>query len=529
MRRLIANVKQFWPPICAAIATLGSLALLWYVRDMPLELGATVRFDALSAFFCLLVSSGLTLALARGPSPALAIRHAAAALVLLLAFGTTLTPAVAIGYLVVGLLVRETPPPEAPAAPLFSRTALLALSRRAIARLHWPLAGVCVLLAYGALVLRGALQYTDIGAGAALDGFVFWFALLAAALPVVPFRARQANLVPAPAWLGKPALMLAWAYPLARLYSLGPWNTGWALATLLLAGGIAGWSSLSALVEPDRQLRLARLLAASFALALAALGLGTSAGIAAACFGMLATLVLGAGLISAEAREPRAQAGASYDAAATLAEHPTGISLIGWLLAGIFPFSTPFVAAWMLIGAGVTAGVPLLAGVAWMVALLNGLTIALWGFGKPPVGRAAAVIAGLSVALGVGAPLIVRGLVQPVVAQLQGGLTSYGDVAIWPWVGLAATDAANVQVTTLPSIAIAALMLVLAALVYVVARLRETYILPQEAPPADGETPAARSAGLRGELLRNLRDDVPWLGMLLGSDNQPEEAPRERE
>src|SRR6185436_15688372 len=83
------------------------------------------------------------------------------------------------------------------------------------------------------------------------------------------------------------------------------------------------------------------------------------------------------------------------------------------------------------------------------------------------------LVAGVaSVVLGVGAPPIARLLILPVVAQMQGGLTPFGDLNVWPWVGVAAGDAAHTQVTTLPSIAIALLMLVLSALVYVVARLR---------------------------------------------------------
>ena len=90
-----------------------------------------------------------------------------------------------------------------------------------------------------------------------------------------------------------------------------------------------------------------------------------------------------------------------------------------------------------------------------------------------PAHRPLLVAGTASVVLGVGAPPIARLLILPVVAQLQGGLTPFGDLNIWPWVGVAASDAAHTQVTTLPSIAIALLMLVLTALVYVVARLRE--------------------------------------------------------
>jgi hypothetical protein len=522
--RFLHRLIGFWPIICAAGAALGSVALLWRVRDTPLELGAYVRIDAVSAFFGVVMLSGLALAvaLAQSPRPPLFKRAIGASAILLLIFSTTLTPAIAGGYVLFALVARAPGPPAALRLPRFSRGALLLVSRRAVAAAPWPLAATCLLLGYGTLTFRGALLYTNPVAGAALNSFVFWFVLLAALIPLVPFRTRdtrpplEQTLL---SWFGAQALTIAWCYPLVRLYSLGPWNLGWSFATLLLAGALAGWCAVSALTEPDRPSRTTRLIVSYLGMALAGIGLGTSAGIAATCFCMLAILLLGAGIFGDLFEQQQVAP----------SNHPPGTSLIAWLLAGVFPFTAPFVAIWMLIGASVAAGVPLLAGVAWLVALLNGLTITLWGMARPIRPRNARALAALSIALGVGAPLIVRVLIQPVVAQLQGGLTSYGDVAIWPWIGLAANDAGHIQVTTLPSIAIALLMLVLAALVYLVVRLRDTYAGVQPAQPDDHEVPAAGPPRLRDELLRNLRDDVPWLGALIGTTTQPEDSSRERE
>jgi hypothetical protein len=160
----------------------------------------------------------------------------------------------------------------------------------------------------------------------------------------------------------------------------------------------------------------------------------------------------------------------------------------------------------MLVGASVAGGVALLAGAAWLVALLSGLTAALGGTQTQPDRRALLVAAGASAVLGVGAPLFTTTLIQPAIEQLQGGLTPYGDVNIWPWVGLATIDAAHTPVTTLPSIAVAAFMLVLSALVYLIARLRGAWT-PETTPAG------APAAGL-GTLLAGLRDEVPWLGAL---------------
>jgi len=514
IRHLFHRLIGLWRLICAVGAALGSVALLWHVRDTPLEFGAYGRVDAVSAFFAVITLSGLALALALAqPQPPFLRRAVGASTLLLLVFSTTLTPAIACGYLLLALVARPAGWPAAPRLPNFSRAALLVASRRAVAAAPWPIAAVCLLLGYGAMAFHGALFYSD--PGAALDSFVFWFVLLAAIIPLIPFRGHDAR--PASNGLSAQVLTITWCYPLVRLYSLGPWNLGWSFATLLFAGALAGWCAVSALTEPNRQARASRLLASYLGMALAGIGLGTSAGIAAACFCLLAILVLAASVSGDLAEHEHAN----------FPDQPSSPSLIAWLLAGVFPFSAPFVAIWMLIGASVAAGVPLLAGGAWLVVLLNGLTIALWGTPRPI--RFHIALAALSVGLGVGAPLIARVLIQPVVAQLQGGLTPYGDIAIWPWIGLATNDAAHIQVATLPSIAIALLMLVLAALVYVVARLRDTYASVLPMPPGDHEMPAASGPGLRDSLLRNLRDEVPWLGLLLGSQTQPEEAPRERE
>jgi hypothetical protein len=192
----------------------------------------------------------------------------------------------------------------------------------------------------------------------------------------------------------------------------------------------------------------------------------------------------------------------------------------------------------MLAGAGIAGGVALLSGVAWLIALLNGLNTALRG---APAGHERRqplwALAGLSLALGVGAPLVARWLIQPVADQLQGGLTPHGAINIWPWIGLAASDAANRQVTALPSIALALLMLVLCALVYVVARLREVSRpadprLPsspaataeREATLAQSTTPSTANEGKspRSTLLDELRSDVPWLSVLLGASRRAE-------
>jgi len=310
-------------------------------------------------------------------------------------------------------------------------------------------------------------------------------------------------------------LRFAWLYPLARLYSLGPWNSGWSFATLLLGGALALWCACSALIRPDASTRNHRTQSSYLALALSGLGLSNSAGVAAACYAVLAYLVLWVGHSEWGTEDPAHPPSAI--------PHPPSPIPPTWLLSSALPLTAPFVAVWMLIGASVAGGVALLAGVAWLAALIHGLAVALWDGTEPAQARRPLLVAGaLSLALGAGAPPIARLLILPVVAQLQGGLTPFGDLNIWPWVGVATSDAAHTQVTTLPSIAVALLMLVLTALVYVVVRLRELRRADQPAEPPEATAVAS-------PLLSYLRDEVPWLGGLLGANSRSQRQPGDSE
>jgi hypothetical protein len=547
---------KIWPALPAGGLTLGALALLWRVRDTPLMLGVFARFDALSAFFLFALFGGITLALAARPTGFSLrwLRPMAAAGVLALAYTTTLTLLIACACLLSALLTFDwpalaLPEQDRPTSP--ARRAIRVL-RRAVLAAPSLLASSCLLLGYAALALRGAAHYDDRTAGAALDSFAFWFVLLAAVIPLIPLENREpprgyptenhpegtrpenrrtANhpegIRPrsrSPGWflvLGSRFFHFAWIYPLARLYSLGPWNSGWSFATLLLGGALALWCACSALVQPDIVARNARMQSIYLALALASLGLSNSAGVAAACYGILAFLVLTVGhgdwRLETSAAEPNSRF--------SILNSQFSI-LLPWLLSSAVPLTAPFVAAWMLIGASVAGGVALLAGLAWLVALLHGLAVALWNSGNgAALARRPLLVAGTaSLVLGVGAPPIARLLILPVVTQLQGGLTPFGDLNIWPWVGVAASDSAHTQVTTLPSIAIALLMLVLTALVFVVARLREIRRTEAEQP---AEQPAAEVPA--STLLRYLRAEVPWLGGLLGTDPRSQRQPGDSE
>jgi hypothetical protein len=435
-------------------------------------------------------------------------------LVLALAYSTPLLLGMAACLLLATLLAR------APALLFAARQSgwlrspagALAVVRAASALL----APASLLLGAGALALRGAGRYDLTPANFTMDSFAFWFVLLAALVPVLELRwwsaidARSDGERRAfePAALALLAVQLAWLYPLARLYSLGPWNAGWSLAAVLFGAAAAGWHALAALAQPAAATRLAWLAGSLLALALGGIGLGTSAGLAAGCFALLVYALLVAAYELA--------CSSSNSIVTSVSELTTPAA---WLLTPAFPFGAPFVATWMLLGAGQAGGVPLFAGVAWFVALLHALAAAIWRSPAAGVARRPLwALAALSLAIGAAAPAVVTWLVQPLVDQLQGGLTPYGAVNIWPWVGLAASDAVNRPVATLPSIALALLMLVLGALVYAVVRLAgsgHAELSGSVKSPADVRERLSA-------LLHDLGDDVPWLGLLLGARSRPE-------
>jgi hypothetical protein len=550
--RLLSRFAQYWPVLLACAAALLGLALLWLARDMPLQPAPAVRIDALSAFFIFALLAGAALAvIASAPTASAPIEGApyrgrysgralALAALLLVAWTTTLTPVVVVAYMLVALLSLRpttdhrplTTDHQTPMQPptIYGGPAVAAL-RRMLRGAPTLVAAGALLVGYGALAMRGALRYDTRTAGAALDGFAFWFVLLAAAIPTTDHRLRiedrgskidnpRSSILdprssifdPLHPFTPSPLLFqIVWLYPLARLYSLGPWNSGWSFAALLLGGGAALWAALAAIIRPGDRRRLTLL--SYQGMALAGFGLSSGAGIAAGCYAVLAYLVLALPKIEDRGWRMEDRRSSILDPRSSILDpqppspaHRLTGSPTHWLLSGAVPCTAPFVAAWMLVGASVAGGVTLLAGAVWLAMLLNGLAAAL---ARDTLvheeRRPLLVAAGASVLLGVAAPLVVLALIQPVVEQLQGGLTPYGDVNIWPWIGLASVDSARAQVTTLPSIAVAALMLVLSALVYLIVRLRDTWA------PAGAATD---SAPRLGELLASLRAEVPWLAAL---------------
>jgi hypothetical protein len=312
------------------------------------------------------------------------------------------------------------------------------------------IAGGALLIASSWLTVAGGARWSNELAAGLLTSPLFLLFLLATAagLGLYPFsliieRVDRARLALQPIWL----------VPLLRTIEWGPWNSGWAIAAVLIGGATALWSAASAVWTADNDSRIDQIARVWLGMALACAGLLTPVGIAAALWLLLAA-VLSLGLL---------------------------VSRTLW--AAPLPPSMLFVATWLAIGATAASGAMLLAGAFFLATLLVAIAVARGqesgvrsrGIKEHPnTGTIQHLIPNTLVVLtivgGILSPILLRSLIMPAVDQLQGGLTPFGLINVWPWVGLAALDAGQRRVAVLPSIAVAVLALVIAAIVWLSAR-----------------------------------------------------------
>ncbi len=436
--------------LAGALALLLGGALWWLAHDTPWQPVPLLRVDALAAL-------GVALALL-GFATAPGDRAALAFVVLAASFCTPLLP-LAGTLFVLGMIG---------VAPVWQ---VAARGTRIASAALWMGAAGALVGGYWLLVRNGAIRY-DTAPPDVLTSAAFWWVLVGAAVPVLlPAVVRET-----------PATIIArllWLLPLARLLSLGTWNTGWNLATALLGAVAALLAAGAALAAPRHSARQSAIACAYAALGLATLGLTTGAGLAALCGCLLAALL------------------------AVVPGRPVPATgwrtLLPWLLVPLLPFGLPFVTIWLGVSAAVASGGVGLAAAVWLVALLINLAAVVRGWNAP--GWAC----WLSLALGVLTPVWLRWLAGPLIAQLQPGLSVYGDLVIWPWVGVAAENSARQPVATLPSVAVAGLLVVLLAIVAL------TRLVQTTPPDSSGDD----------TFLPTLRAHVPWLDALLSRRHDP--------
>jgi hypothetical protein len=457
------------PLILATGLFAAACLLLWLVRSEPRSLPLFILLDAPGVYLALIAALGCSLSLLAIPEAGGHGRawRQLAALVCIAGAAICAVPLVAAALLLIAGLLRAR------------------LDLRRPSSLATLVGGGAALVAAAALLLRGVRRYDDPAAGAAIDSWVFLLTLLAACAPIAPLDRRAVDREE-----GWREAQVIWLLPLLRLYPLGPWNDGWSLAATLLGGALALWAALGALTRAtpaDRGSASGRMIPA---LALASAGLASSAGVAACCYAMLAHMIIS--VAPSGAARPR---------------------WAHWSVAGVIPLSAVFIAAWMAIGAAAAAGSTALAGALWLACLIRGIALLTEG----DVGETrGALIAGVAaLALGVLAPAVSALLIQPVVDQLQGGLTAYGNLSVAPWVGITLLDSGSRVIATAPTMLVAGLMVVLLALCVLLARLWPPHSPTPSPNMGEGELYSGEENGWRAALLR----EVPWLGR--GRDDDP--------
>lgn len=291
------------------------------------------------------------------------------------------------------------------------------------------------------------------------------------------------------------ALRPFWLLSLLRSLENGPWPLAWTLFVPLVGSVAALVAAAQAMTAREREHRVERLLAAVSLWALACIGVNTTLGVVAALWVMLAHSLLLVFLWKRE-RTPRL--------------------LIGCLL---------FVAVWWTVAALAGAKAFLLAGLVWLAgAALTWASFARtnapardesniswrrWSTAVSPTPAATVLI-----------PLaLFSGLVTQVVGLriadgLGAGLTAFGLVDTWSWIGVGALDAARRRVGVLPIVPLTLLWLIVLAVTWLVARLmdRRMRAAPLRRPQAESNLPALLSPAIEaGEAERVVRSRVWWL------------------
>ncbi len=465
-------------PILLGLLLSTALFGAWMVRAAPLEPSwarGLLRLDGLTACFSVLT---LAIALAAPQPSAFSPQPSAFSpqpsffvpIILCAAYLTTQLAVLGAGLLLAALL--------------------LGLRR-------WE-SWLAALLAAGGLILialrAGTWRYAVPDAGLGLNslsfGLILCAVLLAGGVPSLVYGRTP-----------RPFLLLATGlvYTFYRLFSLGPWNLGWMLAALLLGAAVALGAGWRAALHADAGLA-GWLAIFQFGMAIVGGGLASGAGLALGACALLALALQQAAL--GQGSWFRVQ-----DSAAPAARAPLPARSL-WLVSGAVPLTVPFVAGWLGVAGAMAGGITVLAVVLWASLLLAAAGVARVAEagredqgppGHADDGRwttdddqrpvisdqrlssmlprpsaigyrlsAISIAAVLSLVLGITTPALFALLVQPMVDQLQGGLTPFGEVTLWPWAGLLALNAARQPVATLPSLALAVLMLILTALAWLV-------------------------------------------------------------
>ena len=317
-------------------------------------------------------------------------------------------------------------------------------------------------------VRSGTFTWTNPAVSGAFTTGVFLLMLLAAVAKSVQFPLHtwipEAMNAPTPvsALLHSACYVKAGVYLIARMYSLGAWQTSWHTLVIIIGCITMTAGILFALVQTDVKRMLAFSTVSQLGYIVTALGLGTSLGLTAALFYTIShglfkgTLFLCAGAVQKQTgtRDMHQLGGLSAYMPFT-----TTVWLVAAAAISGVPLLNGFVAKWLVLDAALVTGNNIVVFVAWFISIFTALTFlratATIFFGSTPenlihkkiievpvtMKAGMGILGSMLVIFGVAPQIIIQTLVSPAVEHLGFNL-----VEQISWLGVR-TDSAGVQIT----------------------------------------------------------------------------------
>jgi hypothetical protein len=236
-----------------------------------------------------------------------------------------------------------------------------------------------------------------------------------------------------------------WLFPLLRTLQSGPWPSPWPLVVPLFGTAGAAWAAYRAFTTSDGGQVIERVSSVMLLMALVCAGFNSATGVA----GVLWVILAHALLLLWTRAEP-------------------------WHGSPVPLFLPLFLAAWWTTAAASSGRAFLLAALVWLAGCIGTAALVChYPQDRPQRMNGAplllvCLLAGLTMAF---TPLVTRFVARPVIDQLDPGLTPFGLLDDWPWIGVAALDPGHLRTELWPSVALVPLFLVPLAVIWLLLRI----------------------------------------------------------
>ncbi len=362
-------------------------------------------------------------------------------------------------------------------------------ARKVLVMTH--LAGYGLLAAIILIFVRsGTFTWTNPAVSGAFTTGVFLLMFLAAVAKSVQFPLHtwipEAMNAPTPvsALLHSACYVKAGIYLIARMYSLGVWQTGWHDLVIVIGCITMITGILFALVQTDLKRMLAFSTVSQLGYIVTALGLGTSLSLTAALFYTISHgLFKGTLFLCAGAVQKRTGTRDMHKLGGLSAYMPFTTTV--WLLAAAaisgVPLLNGFVAKWLVLDSALITGNYIVVFIAWFISIFTALTFlratTTIFFGSTPtyllskkikdapltMKMGMGLLGSTLVIFGVAPQILIQSLVSPAIEHL--GFTLVDQIS---WFGVR-TSSAGVQITLGAGIVLVALLV--GSLIYLISRV----------------------------------------------------------